>query len=310
MSLSVTVVMSVYQPNLDYLAKQLRSIAEQDYDALRVMVRNDYPAGDNLEDFCREQCACRELTYVHGSHNLGYVKGFERLVQLAAPTCDVLALCDQDDLWLPNRISRCMPAFEDGALVVACDRSIIDADDNVVVPSWRAAHAKQPENAWHTGDRFVAPSIFASYAPGMAMMVRSDIARGLVPFSEGTGHDKWLMTGANIQGTCAFVDEPLVCYRRHGTNVSGSFAGIACKDDWYEKRVGANLRFAIDMKRRFPDCAELDDALAFIRARQSRNVGGILRHRKLAPSVAAFELALLACPDWAFKRFLRSRGAA
>ena len=302
----VTVVMSVYQPEPGYLAEQLESIAAQDHDDLSVIVWDDLPGGRDLGPFCRQHCPGRQLTYVPCDANRGYVKAFERLVELAAPQGGVLALCDQDDRWLPTRVSRCMEAFErDGALACACDWSIIDEAGEVVVPSWRAAHPTDPTCQWHTGDRFVAESVFSAYAVGMAMMVRADVAASLVPFSEGTGHDKWLMCGANIMGVCAFVDEPLVQYRRHGHNVSGALAGITCKQDWYDRRLEGNATFANDMKRRFPDCAELDRALAFIEARRRRSVVGIWRDRALAPQIARFEIALKFVPAPLFALALR-----
>lgn len=303
----VTVIMSIYQPDREYLAQQLESIAAQDHDRLDVLVRNDCPADEDLGDFCRGHCPGIELTYVHGSRNLGYARGFERLVQLAAPGCDVLALCDQDDLWLPTRVSHGLAPIEEGALLSACDYAIIDGEGTVTVPSWRAAHPKDPACRWHTGDRFVAESIFTAFSPGMAMMVRADVARGLLPFSRATGHDKWLMTGANIQGTCAFVDEPLVLYRRHGHNVSGVLAGVHRKQDWYDTRVADHLRFAEDAKRRFPSCPELDEALAFAQARQERDLAGIWRHRHLAPQIARFEMALKLTPDPLFRLALGRR---
>lgn len=302
----VTVILSLYQPDLGYLAEQLEGIAAQDHEDLSVLVRNDYPEGEDLEAFCKQHCPGRELAYVHGEQNLGYMRSFERLVGLAAPQGGVLALCDQDDRWLPTRVSHGLVPFErEEVLACACDWAIIDEAGQVVIPSWRAAHPRDITCQWHTGDRFVAQSVFAAFAPGMAMMVRADMARAVIPYSRGTGHDKWLMSCANILGACAFVDEPLVQYRRHGKNVSGVLAGVRSKQDWYDKRLACNEVFARDLKRRFPDCDELDDALSFIQVRRARDVRGIWRHRALAPLVARFEIALALVPDPLFSAVMR-----
>ena len=307
MAYRVTAIMSLYQPDLHYLAQQLESIAAQevDGDTLDVLVRNDYPDGEDLSDFCHERCPGLPLRYVHGDENLGYARSFEWLVAHASPTCDALALCDQDDIWRPDRIRKGAAPLKEGALASACDRSIIDGEGATTIESWRAAHPNEPECQWHTGDRFVSESIFSAMAPGMAMMVDAQMAAAVIPFSRATGHDKWLMTCANIQGTCAFVDEPLVGYRRHGDNVSGVLVNVESKHDWYASRVNDQLAFASDVRRRFPDCVELDEALAFARARKQRDLAGIWRYRHLAPTLARFEIALALTPDPLFRMALK-----
>lgn len=305
MSTQVSVILSAYKPDRTHFAEQLESIAQQSYENLSVIVRDDDPSGEDLSEFCREHCPGRELIYLRGEKNLGYVGSFEELIRYAAPRGGVIALCDQDDRWLPNRVERCLAPLEEGALLCACDRSIIDGAGVELIPSWRAAHPKERASQWQTGDRFIAESVFTSFAPGMAVMLKADLACSLLPVSQGAAHDMWLMCGANILGECAFINEPLVQYRRHGKNVSGVLHGVSCKQDWYETRVEVALRFATEMKRRFPACEELDAALALARARSNRNVGQMLRYRHLAPELIAFELALALTPAPLFKLALK-----
>ena len=59
--------------------------------------------------------------------------------------------------------------------------------------------------------------------------------------------------------------------------------------------------------KRIRPCTELDEALAFARAREARDLAGIWRHRHLAPQVARFEMALKLTPDPLFKLALGRR---
>ena len=137
--------MSLYNPDLKYLAEQLDSIAAQDFDDFEVVVYNDNPIGDDLSAFCRDHLGKKPLRYFATKKNRGYVKAFEHLVSLANGRC--LAFCDQDDLWAPSRLSAGVKALSSGALLVTCDRKIISADDKILCESWRHSHPTFPETS-------------------------------------------------------------------------------------------------------------------------------------------------------------------
>lgn len=302
----VTAVMSIYRPNVEYLAQQLSTIDEQDMRDMDVLVYNDCPEDEDRGGWLRSLCPHHRLTYVHGSENLGYVKAFERLCGMAEGT--YLAFCDQDDRWLPGRVEKGLRPLEEGCLLSTCDRQIIDGDGTVTVASWRAAHPRSPETTWSTGDHFAARAAFTCYSIGMATMVRAEVARALMPFPTCTGHDKWLALGANTLGSCAFVTEPLVQHRRWGQNVSGTLRGIRSKRDWFEKRTEMSYRLAMEYVRRFPDSPDGDRIAAFARARKRGDLIGIWRYRSLAPQVAAFEIALGLTPRPLFDGLLGLMG--
>ena len=300
----VSVLMSIYQPDEVYLAEQLETIAAQDYDDFEVVVYNDCPTDGSREAFCREHCAGRTLRYVHGDTNRGYVKAFEHLMGLAEG--EYIALCDQDDRWLPGRLAAGVRALDEGYVLACCDRQIIDGEGRVTVESWRAAHPDDATCSWKSGDRITQRAAFACFSIGMATMVRTDVARSLTPFPTCTGHDKWLALGASAMGPCANIERPLVQYRQHGSNQTGVLRGIESKADWYRKRTEDSHELVEEFARRFPDSPDLSDMRAFAEARLARDVLGMWRYRDLAPQVAKFEIALRLTPEWAFKALMRT----
>lgn len=309
MSTTVSVIMSLYRPDERYLAEQLDSIDDQAWDDMEVVIWNDDPTDIDRYEFCKSHVTRHKLRYYHGEENRGYVKAFEHLIQLAQG--ELLAFSDQDDRWLPNRIQRCVAAFDadSSCQLVVCDRQVIDSDGKVVVESWRASHPNSPQDNWKTGDRFVAEAAFTCYAIGMATMVRRDAALACCPFPICTGHDKWLALCCGELGTCAYVEEPLVQYRRHGSNVSGAFSGVASKSDWYEKRPQQSLQVVKEFAERFPDSSSLPEMLDFAQARVDKKVFRIWKGRKLAPDYALFEICLAFTPDWLFRLFVGKRQA-
>lgn len=300
MSELVSTVMSLYKPDEGYLAEQLDTIDAQDYSDMEVVVYNDCPEDEDRSVFCLSHCRRHPVRYFHGTENLGYVKAFEKLVGLAKG--DFIAFSDQDDRWLPGRISEGIKPLKEGCLLSVCDRMVIDGEGRVEVESWRSSHPKDPETNWNTGDHFVPQAVFTCYAIGMAIMVRSDVARCLTPFPICTGHDKWLVLGANAMGDCAFIDKALVQYRRHGTNVTGKLSGITCKADWHRTRVRDSCELARTFAERFPSSPDLPSIISFAQAREDGDVAGMWRYRYLAPKVAEFEILTKHMPNWIFKK--------
>lgn len=299
----VSVLMSIYQPDERYLAEQLTSIDEQDFSDMEVVVYNDCPTDPSWEDFCLRHCRRHPLRYVQGEVNRGYVKAFEHLVGLAQGT--YIVLCDQDDRWLPGRISHCVQLLDQGYVLVCCDHQIIDAEGNITVSSWRAAHPKDQSVTWQTGAHITDKAAFTCYSLGMSTMLRTDVAQSLRPYPLCTGHDKWLALGASALGPCANSEEPLVQYRQHGKNQTGALRGINSKADWYRGRIQDSCALVDEFVARFPESPDRQAMQAFAQARLKGDVRGIWEYRALAPQVAAFEIALHFTPDWAFKAALR-----
>lgn len=297
MSKPVSVLMSIYQPDIRFFHRQLESIAAQTYENMEVVIYNDDPDDKDRSDEIRTVLSRSSVAvrYYHGSKNLGYSAAFEKLVGLAHGT--YIALCDQDDVWLPSRVERGVRELDAGYVLAVCDRAIIDGGDRVIEESHRHSHPHEPECNWNSGDSITPYAAFSCYAIGMATMLRCDIAKRLVPFPEGTAHDYWLTLGASQLGECAFIDEPLVQYRRHGHNVSALLAGVENKEDWYRSRVLPKYDLARYFCKLFPDSPYGEEIMAFAQARLNRDIWGLLRYRHLNPQTAYFEIVLRLLPD-------------
>ena len=165
-------------------------------------------------------------------------------------------------------------------------------------------HPGDASLTWETGEDITARAAFTCYAIGMATMLRTDVARQLVPFSTHTGHDMWLALGASVLGPCANIPETLVQYRRHGANQTGALVGVSSKKDWYQSRTRDSAGVVADFAAVFPGHPALSEMQAFAEARVRRDIPGIWRHRDLAPDVARFEIALALCPDLLFRAAL------
>lgn len=300
----VCIVMSIYNPKIEYLEKQLKSLDEQEYDNIEVIIWDDNPASNVDSEIFEKNLSRVSYRYIKGDKNLGYGKAFQHLTELAQG--EYIAFCDQDDIWLKNKISRMVSEIErENAVLVTSDRAIIDDKDNIVISSCRK---ENPDicNSWSTGDNITARAVFNTCAIGMNILMRLDIAKKLLPLPDDTAHDKWFTAGASTQGKTVFLEDVLVYYRRHNSNVSGVLTGISSKKDYYSERVEYSYGLANTFVERFPEISDNDRKmiLEFANARKQRKILKIWKYRKLSPKVAFFEIVIKFVPDFIFKRIL------
>lgn len=122
-------------------------------------------------------------------------------------------LCDQDDIWMPNKVASILPLLEKNILVVH-DAKIVDSEGYVTIDSFfrlRGSKKGYWNNIWRN-----------SYL-GCCMCFRSELLPKLLPFpTKIEMHDRWIGLISEIYGNVYFDQEQLICYRVHGRNVSNS----------------------------------------------------------------------------------------
>lgn len=298
----VSVLLSLYQPDPAYLKQQLASIEAQDYLNIEVLIWDDY-SGEDFEQEISAELQKTPFVYQQCENNLGYVKAFEYLTDLAKG--EYLAFCDQDDLWEPGKISRYVAELiRQDAILATSDRVIIDENNSVVIPSYRE-YSKDPKERWCSGDDISCQAVFTCYALGMTIVAESRAVKSMLPFTMNTGHDKWVTMCAAAMGRVIYIEEPLQRYRRHGSNVSGAFNRLSSKQEYYEWRVDTAFALVGELLEKFPGHPRKERIMAFAKARKRRKVFQLLKLREIAPQVVDFEICLKFIPAWVFKIFLK-----
>lgn len=292
-----TILLSIYKPDERYFKKQLQSLENQDYENVEVLIWDDFPD----EDYEKEIAAILVKTpYVYHKceENLGYIKAFSRLIEMADG--DFFAFCDQDDYWEPQKISRCIEELQkQDAILATSDRCIIDENDVVITPNLRK-ESNSPQETWQTGDDISCNSAFTCYALGMTIVLRSKAAKQMLPFSTMAAHDRWATMCAAAMGKVIFIDEVLQHYRRHSSNVSGSLHYITTKAEYYKWRVGNSYKVIQEFIAKFPNHPQRERILAFAQARYDKKAIKLFKMREVAPSIAKFEILLKFVPAWGF----------
>ncbi|HEY0130706.1 MAG TPA: glycosyltransferase family 2 protein [Allosphingosinicella sp.] len=226
--LSISVALATYN-GARFLPEQLASLVAQHRRPDELVVCDDRSADGTvelLEEFART--APFPVRIHRNESNLGVLRNFEKALSLCEG--DIVFLSDQDDVWLPEKISEVVAVFEKtpGALAVINDKLI--ADENLV-----------PTGATMLGNIRGFGSPDANFVAGCCSAFRREWLSIALPIPRGAiAHDTWLVGLAHRLQVASINEKPLQYYRRHGTNVSQN----AYSD---QRRVGLARRLAIEI---------------------------------------------------------------
>ncbi len=204
----ISIVIATYNGE-KFLRKQLDSLFNQTYKNLEIIAVDDCSTDETLSILNEYATQHDKFTVVQNENNLGYVKNFEKGFLLA--NGGYIAPCDQDDIWLPNKIDVLFNNMDD-CEIAYCNSAFIDSEDNLIgnTLSDRANFCD-----------FDSPLMYVvgACAPGHAMLIKRNVVIRAMPFPILFSHDNWLGFIATFSGTVKLVNQVLVYYRRHDNNV-------------------------------------------------------------------------------------------
>ena len=222
----IIVLLSSYNGE-KYLAEQLESLVSQENVEVELLVRDD-GSKDSTIAILDEWQSKGKLTW-YTSENLGPGRSFIHLLQTAAPD-NYYAFCDQDDVWLPNKLSITMEKMRDVELANPGKPVIVHTDMNVVDENLNVIH----ESFWRSSG--LRPDILRTFpylctcnSVNGCTIVMNSAARELI-LEKYVEHDIIIhdvisaLTVAYYGGIIDYVDVPTVLYRQHSSNVVGAMA--------------------------------------------------------------------------------------
>lgn len=297
----ISILLAVYEPRMDWLRQLLASLNAQTYPNLRLYVRDDCSPTVPYKEIesCVQDCiSAFPYTIRRNEQNLGSNGTFERLTQEAEG--DLFAYCDQDDIWLPEKLAVLAEELDrEGGVMAYSDVSVIDAAGASVAASLREI---RPRLSYLRGEGLAERYFFRNCTAGCSMLIRAGTARAALPFPRHTVCDHWLALAAAAEGRVVFADRPLVRYRQHGHNQTGILTGVTDKASYRSRRI-APLAERLDFYRRHWQPGEA--VTEFTRARQSGSVRTIWRYRSLSPHEAKLEIGMRVIPERVFQWILR-----
>lgn len=236
--------MAVYN-GAAYLRPQLQSILAQLRATDEVVVVDD-ASQDNSAEVLRSLSDARVHVF-HNECNLGVRATFERATRLAQG--DILFLSDQDDLWLPGKVDKIIEVFflNPEITLVASDAQVIDASGRLVADSFFAQRGRFAAGFLHT--------LLKNKYLGCTLAFRRSMLDHFLPIPKDVPmHDIWFGLINDIYGKTHFIDQPLIAYRRHESNVSPSVGASFVQKVVWRWRLIKNLLLHViqgSLKRRW-----------------------------------------------------------
>ena len=226
--MSVAVVMATYN-GATRVREQLDSYLIQTHMPALILVSDD-GSSDGTEAIVRGFAAEHPelpVEFLSGPRK-GAAQNFLSLLRRVPDHIDAVALSDQDDVWLPDKIQRGLCAIADvrnpQSAILYCGRSW-ECDENLRKRSLSRG-LRRPAGFRH--------ALVQNLAGGNTMML-NHAALELVQNASHEArkvvvHDWWLyqiLAGAG--GQILFDDAPLLLYRQHSRNLIGANRGLQAK---------------------------------------------------------------------------------
>lgn len=208
----VSIVLPTYN-GARFLREQLDSILNQSYTHWEIIAVDDCSYDDTvsiLKEYARQNS---NFKIVVNEQNLGPTKAIERGIALSKGK--YVTLCDQDDVWDANKILNTLNEMKGGVTLAYCDSLFIDEAGN-------SLNRKVSELKHMASYDSALPFLIGNCVPGHAAIFEKNLALKAMPFPENIIHDWWLAYIATLHGRLAYVDQPLVRYRQHSSNVIGA----------------------------------------------------------------------------------------
>ena len=215
----VSVVLGTYN-GAAYLEDQLRSVQAQTWTNLEIIAIDD-GSTDRTVGILREYAARdSRIKVIINEQNLGFVRNFEKGCSLSKGRW--IALCDQDDYWLPEKVEKMVHAIGDYPMIYC--------DSDLCGPDLQPMGTKISDLVHYQSFDDCRQLCVFSRMYGHATLITRSLFDKASPFRKEVPHDGWLAYHATLYGGVKYLPEVLVKYRQHAGNVFGVVGGKKKKD--------------------------------------------------------------------------------
>ena len=216
----IHIVLATYNAET-YIREQIESLLNQTVTDFKIEVCDDGSSDRTIEIIKEYEKQDSRVTLHCNKTNIGYIHNFmQGILRSEAP---YIMLCDQDDIWNPNKIEVTLAAMEKAE----------EKEKNVPVLVFTDAMNYDSETGKELG-RFHASShldikkvdtahlFMENKCIGCTVMVNEKIKAFLqeIP-GQVRVHDWWLALICSHFGKVVYVDEPTLLYRQHSGNIIG-----------------------------------------------------------------------------------------
>lgn len=220
----ISIAMATYNGE-KYLQEQLRSLEAQTRLPDELVVTDDCSTDQTLKII--EEFALKSsfpVRVFRNDVNLGYSDNFLKAANLC--TGSWISFCDQDDVWLPNKLEQAAMAIErDSQLTMILQNAILC--DAGLARRGRLFPNKFRPGTYSANDQYgfwVWPGFLQTVrADWLQKLDSTDRPRNYFSRHNLQSHDKWTCMVANALGGICILGEEVALYRRHDMAATGYY---------------------------------------------------------------------------------------
>jgi glycosyltransferase involved in cell wall biosynthesis len=219
---SVAVALAVFNGE-NHLDALLASLFAQTRSDFTVTIADDGSTDRSLEIVAHHARAHpNRVLVLPAEGRVGAGANFSRL--LSAIDADFVLLCDQDDVWLPDKVETTVQALvhleadwgPETPLLVHTDLVIVDADLKTLHPSLARFERLSP------GTSEMRHLLLGNVATGCTIAANRALLRRALPVpATASMHDHWFALVASAIGRRIYLPRATILYRQHSGNVIG-----------------------------------------------------------------------------------------
>jgi len=209
-----------------FLSEQIDSLLNQTYKNWHLIIRDDI-SNDGTMSLVNEykQKYPDNISILDNQFiKKGIVGSFESLIE--ASSAQYIAFCDQDDVWLPNKLQLQIEKIVKLEELYGCSMPILVHTDLIVVDDelnllsesfWQYQHLA-PDKMCSLQRQLVQNCV-----TGCTVLVNRPLLELALPIPKGViMHDWWLALIAVSEGVLCELDAATVKYRQHDNNDTGA----------------------------------------------------------------------------------------
>ena len=222
--MNTDILLSTYN-GAAFLEELLRSLASQSVTGWRLLVRDDGSADNTMDILKRFQEKNQGRVFIlEDNQHLGPKRSFE--VLLTKSNAETIMFCDQDDVWMPDKLELQMKimmdtetsAGKDVPVLVHNDMLLCDDRMNIMADSFWHYQNILPEQMNN-----ISSLLMNNFVTGCTILINKALRTSSIPIPEQTlMFDWWLALIAEETGKIISITLPLVKYRQHDNNAIGA----------------------------------------------------------------------------------------
>lgn len=233
----IDILMATYNGE-KYIEEQINSIINQDFKEWNLLIRDDCSTDNTINIINKyvEKYPDKIKLIDNMGKNLGVKLNFGELMKHSKSKYCMFA--DQDDKWLPNKISLTLEKMkelesnygEEKPILIHTDLKVVDKNLELIDKSfWKYSYIDPSRNTLNK-------LLVKNTVTGCTMMINSSLKK-LINFipEECMMHDHWIALVASLSGIIYFIKEPTILYRQHENNQLGAKKKIK-KKNFFRKR--------------------------------------------------------------------------